>query len=151
MNRLAMFTRGRVAVLTIVATAVLISLFAVHPVSAQERPTLFITPPTDSFQTYLSAAFLKKAVPVAVMMTADHAVLVLTAANEDRKARVEGSEIAKCALFAIGCNHVTNIETSVQLTKGDAVVWSYTSNERNKKNLAEDIAKHLKSEYFQKR
>jgi hypothetical protein len=123
--------------------AVALALFA-SVASALERPTLFITPTADGFETYLTAALLKKEVPITVVLKADNAGLVLTSASGDRNSRVEGGEIAKCAIFLIGCGHVMNAETSVQLTKGEAVVWSYTANEKNRQNLAEDIAKHLK-------
>jgi len=53
------------------------------------------------------------------------------------------------------CNGIEDRgSTSVQLVKGETVVWSYSVDkgrgQKNRQSLAEAIAKHLKDEYFHK-
>jgi hypothetical protein len=48
-------------------------------VVAQERPTLFIIPTEDNFETYLTAAVVKKGVPVTITAKPEGATYVLKA------------------------------------------------------------------------
>ena len=57
-----MFRRSIVA-----AVSALAVLLVSTSSTAQDRKTLYITPTSDSFETYLAAAMLKKAVPVTVV------------------------------------------------------------------------------------
>jgi hypothetical protein len=131
-----------------------LGIFAIRgEASQQDNPTLFITPTTDSFEVYLSAAMTKKKVPVSVVIKEDHATLVLKASAVDIQQQSTGSKIARC-LFAYCAGMEDRGSTSVQLLKGDTVVWSYSVNkgrgQKNRQSLAEAVASHLKDEYFHK-
>lgn len=120
---------------------------------AQEKPALFITHTDDNFETYLSAAMIKKNVPVRIIMTEDHADLVLKTQAVEIQQQSTGSKVARC-LFAYCGGIEDRGTTSVQLVKGDEVVWSYSVNkgrgQKNRQSLAEAIAVHLKDEYLTK-
>lgn len=126
-------------------------LFCASVASAQERPTLFVTPTVDNFEVYLSAAIMKKQVPVVVVTKEDGAALVLKASAVDVQKQSAGSKFARC-MFAYCAGIEDSGSTTVQLVKSDTIAWSYSVNKgRGKKNrqaLAEAIAKHLKDEYF---
>ncbi len=129
----------------------MVSLIAAQTASAHERAALFITPTEDNFEVYLSAAMVKKQVPVAVVTKEESATLVLKASAVEVQKQSTGSKVARC-LFAY-CNGIEDRgATSVQLLKGDSVVWSYSVNkgrgQNNRQSLAEAIAKHMKDEYF---
>lgn len=115
------------------------------------RPTIFITPTDDNFEVYLSAAMMKKGVPVTIRTKPDGADLVLQASEVEIQKQSTGSKVARC-LFAYCAGMEDRGVTSVQLLKGDTVAWSYSVNkgrgQKNRQSLAEAIAKHLKSDYF---
>jgi len=119
--------------------------------SVSGRPTLFITPTEDSFETYLSAAMIKKQVPVTVVTNEDGASLVLKAGTVQIEKQSTGSKFARC-MFAYCAGIEDRGATTVQILKGDRVEWSYSVNkgrgQKNRQSLAEAIAKHLKDEYF---
>lgn len=123
-------------------------------VVAQDRPTIYITPTPDNFETYLSAAIIKKEVPVTVVTKEESASLVLKASAVEIQQQSTGSKVARC-IFA-SCSGIEDRgSTTVQLVKGDAVVWSYSVNkgrgQKNRQSLAEAIAKHLKDDYLKKK
>jgi hypothetical protein len=119
--------------------------------SAQDRPTLFITPTEDNFEVFLAAAMAKKDVPVTVVIKEESASLVLHASAVDIQKQSTGSKVARC-LFAYCAGMEDRGVTTVRLVKGDTVAWSYSVNkgrgQKNRQSLAEAIAKHMKSEYF---
>jgi hypothetical protein len=117
--------------------------------SAQDRPTLFITPTGDHFEVYLAAALTKKHVPVVLVTDAGSATLVITSIQSPDKT-VDGAAIARCAVILFSCGRIVTKETAVQLLKGDIIVWSYAANQKNLKSSAEDIAKHMTKDYFHK-
>jgi hypothetical protein len=121
--------------------------------SAQEHAALFITPTQDNFEVYLSAAMVKKQVPVTVVTKEENAALVLKASAVEIQQQSTGAKFARC-LFAYCAGIEDRGATSVQLLKSDTVVWSYSVNkgrgQKNRQSLAEAIAKHMKDEYFHK-
>jgi hypothetical protein len=138
--------------LILVAVSVLV-LLAGTSTLAQDRATLYITPTSDGFETYLAAAMIKKGVPVTVVTKEQGANLVLKAAAVEIQQQSTGSKIARC-MFAYCSGIEDRGTTTVQVVKNDAVVWSYSVNkgrgQKNKQSLAEAIAKHLKDEYFRR-
>jgi len=137
----------------LVLVLMLLALAAVATIGQTEKPTLYITPTTDGFEVYLSAAMVKKQVPVVVVTKEDGATLVLKASVVEIQQQSTGSKVARC-LFAYCAGIEDRGTTSVQLQKGDTVAWSYSVNkgrgQKNRQSLAEAIAKHLKDEYFRK-
>lgn len=116
-------------------------------------PTLHVTPSDDGFHTYVTAALLKKKVPVTVVTKADGAQYILTASEVTVEEVSTGSKVVKC-LFASCAGTENKASTSAQLTEGDAVVWSYAVNKgrgaKNLQSMAESIAEHLKDDYLKK-
>jgi hypothetical protein len=135
----------------ILAAAMVTSIAA--PVVAQTVPTLYIAPTEDNFEVYLSAAMMKKDVPVMVTTKQEGASLVLKSSAVDIQKQSTGSKIARC-LFAYCAGMEDRGVTSVQVLRGDIVVWSYSVNkgrgQKNRQSLAEAVAKHFKSDYLQK-
>jgi len=135
----------------IITTALIIGSLAV--LRAQEKPRLYITPTEDGFETYLSAAMIKKEVPVTLVTKQDGATLILKATTVEIQQQSTGSKFARC-LFAYCAGIEDRGATSVQLLKGDEVAWSYSVNkgrgQKNRQSLAEAIAKHMKDDYFHK-
>jgi hypothetical protein len=130
---------------------------ALEPQASSQRnvhsqgPTLYIKPGEDGFETYVAAAVIKKQVPVTLVTKEEGATYVLKAAKVEIQPQSTGSKIARC-LFAY-CNGMEDRGlASVQLVKGDAIVWSYSVNkgrgQKNRQSLAEAIAKHMKDEVF---
>jgi hypothetical protein len=117
--------------------------------SAQEPLTVFITPTADNFEVYLSAAIVKKKVPVTVVTLADGAAMTLRASEVEIQKQSTGSKVARC-LFAYCAGIEDSGSTTVQLVRDNKVVWSYSANKgrgkKNRQSLAEAIAKHMKSE-----
>jgi hypothetical protein len=118
---------------------------------AQERLALFITPTADNFEVYLSAAMVKKGVPVTVVTKEELAGLVLKASAVDVQKQSTGAKFARC-MFAYCAGIEDRGATTVQVIQNDAVVWSYSVNkgrgQKNRQALAEAIAKHLKNDFF---
>ena len=118
---------------------------------AQERPTLFITPTSDNFEVYLSAAMVKKQVPVSVVTKEEGATFVLKASAVAIEKQSGASKFARC-MFAYCAGIADSGSTTVRVVKGDRVEWSYSVNkgrgQKNRQALAEAIAKHLKNDYF---
>lgn len=85
---------------------------------AQERATLFITPTDDHFDVYLSAAVLKKQVPVRVVTNEESATFVLKSTAVEIQEQSTGSKVARC-LFAYCAGIEDRGLASVQLLKSD--------------------------------
>ena len=118
---------------------------------AQESPALFITPTDDNLEAFLSAAIINKQVPVAVVSKEELATLVLTVSPADSPPPSGAARFVRC-IVGYCASPKDRGATSVQLTKGDTVVWSRTvkkgRGEKNRQSLAEAIAKQLKADYF---
>src|SRR4051794_23879028 len=85
--------------------------------AAQERPRLYITPTEDGFDTYLTAAMIKKEVPVVLVTKEDAASLILKANAVEIQQQSTGSKFTRC-LFAYCAGIEDRGTTSVQLLKG---------------------------------
>jgi len=122
-----------------------------HPSVYSRVPTLYIKPGDDGFETYVAAAVIKKQVPVTLVTSKEGATYVLQAAKVEIQEQSTGSKLTRC-LFAYCAGIEDRGLASVQLTKGDAIVWSYSVNkgrgQKNRQSLAEAIAKHMKDEVF---
>jgi len=136
----------------------LIALLTV-PALAQEpappagKPTVFIRPTDDGFQTFLAAAMVKKQVPVTVTIKEEGATYILETTGIEETKVGTGTKVVNC-LFANCAGNEDKGSTSVQLLRGDEVAWSYSVNkgrgQKNKQSLAEAIAKNLKKQFFDK-
>ena len=119
----------------------------------QRQPSLYIPPTGDGFEVYLTAAMVKKEVPVAVLDHEEGATYVLKAAKIETKQVGGGTKLVNC-LFLYCAGNEDKGNTAVQLVESGTIKWSYSVNkgrgEKNMQSMAEAIAKHLKSEFFKK-
>ena len=115
--------------------------------------TIYVTPQADDFHVYLTAALKKKDVPLSITTKPDGADFVLTASLVKTHEQSSGSKIARC-LFAYCAGIEDSGNTSVQLTQGDLIIWSYAVNkgrgQKNMQSLAEAVAVHVKDDYHKK-
>jgi hypothetical protein len=129
----------------------LVTMLLLAQAPVQETRTLYITPTEDNFEVYIAAAMTKKKVPVTVTKNIEEADFVLTTTGVEIQKQSTGSKIARCLFLYCG-----GIEdrgsTSIEVTQGDTVVWSYSVNkgrgQKNRQSLAEAIAKHFKSDFL---
>ena len=135
-----------------IATAALFAAGALAALGAEARPTIFIEP-QGGFESYISAAIVKKGVPAGVTVNKDSATFLLTSKVE-QKEESGASKVARC-LFAYCAGIDGNQTATVQLVnvKTQEVAWAYNVRKQGSKNYqssAEAIAKHLKN-FFEKR
>lgn len=127
--------------------------FAARRSSAE--PTLFIQA-DPNFATALSAAMIKKHVPVVVVEDKTKAEYILQSAAVDSKNESGAGKIARC-LFAdcIGMNGYSEVSVRLIEQGSSAVVWAYQVRKANSgplgiQSMSEAIAKHLKNDYLKK-
>ncbi len=132
---------------------VTLPMAAQQPLAQSEKPSLFVKTAEDGFENYIAAAIIKKKVPVRLVTKEEGADFVLIASAVEVKKVSTGAKVVNCLFLNCGGN-ADKGNTSVQLTRGDEIVWSYSVNkgrgEKNRQSLAESIAKHLKSDFFDK-
>ena len=104
---------------------------------------VFITPIEGGFDTYLSAALVKKEVPLTVVTIKEKADFEITAIAESEKAGW-----AKMAFLGSGQSNEQASMKVVNLKTG-VVAFAYAANKgsatRGKQSAAESCAKHLKA------
>jgi len=120
--------------------------------AAEGKATIYIEP-QEGFESYISAAIIKKNVPAAVTTNKEVAAFYLISKVE-QKEESGASKVARC-LFAYCAGIDGNQTATVQLVnaKTQEVVWAYNVRKGGSKNYqssAEAIAKHLK-QHFEKR
>jgi hypothetical protein len=103
---------------------------------------LFIEP--NEFGLALSAAVLKKHVPVATVTdaeTADFAVRTTSSATQEKT----GERVTKLILFGGFAGSGRRFEASVTITNRDGViVFAHNTKKENSQSAAENVAKELK-------
>jgi hypothetical protein len=124
------------------------SSFAVEP-----RLAIFIEP-QEGFDSYISAAIVKKQVPASVTVNKEAATHLLTSRVQEKE-ESGASKVARC-LFAYCAGINGNQTATVQLidAKTSEVVWADNVRKGGSKNYqssAEAIAKHLKNFLSKKR
>ena len=133
-------------------TVLLLTMLFIAQAPAQ--PTLYITPTEDNFEVFVTAAMTKKKVPVTVTKNPDSADFILTTTGVEVQKQSTGSKVVRC-LFAYCAGIEDRGLTSVEVTQGDLVVWSYSVNkgrgQKNRQSLAEAIAKHFKDDFLKNR
>lgn len=105
---------------------------------------LFIAP-SEGFESYLSAAPVKKHTPVQVTSDQGEAQYVLSFVV-DRREESTGAKVARC-LFAYCAGIAGTQSVSVQVFKGSDLVWAYNvmkPSAVNSQSTAEAVAKHFK-------
>lgn len=110
-------------------------------------PRIYI-PPQDGFESYLSAAIVKKHVPAVVTQNKDDAQFVLTSAVE-AKEESTGSKVARCLfMYCAGAEGTQTASVQLVNARTQEVAWAYNvrkGSARAYQSTAEAVAKHLKS------
>ncbi|MFN3326835.1 MAG: hypothetical protein ACK5AZ_25360 [Bryobacteraceae bacterium] len=129
-----------------VAVGFLVAFLQGAPLFGQGSPRIYIEP-QDGFESYISAAIVKKRVLAVVTRSKDEAHFHLTSAIV-AKEESAGSKVARC-LFMYCAGMEGSQTATVQLinAKTQEVAWAYNVRKGSAKayqSSAEAIAKHLK-------
>jgi hypothetical protein len=128
-----------------------LSLRAESPVP----PSVFIEA-DNGFATAITAAMMKKHVPVVVVAEREGAKYVLKAAPVDSRDESGAGKVARCLfLDCIGMNGSSEVSVTLTRAVDATVVWAYQVRKANSgpiavQSLSEAIAKHLKDDYLKK-
>lgn len=109
-------------------------------------PRIYL-PPQEGFESYISAAIVKKHVPAVVTQDKEEAQFVLTSAV-DAKRESTGSIVARCLfLYCAGAAGTQTATVQLVNAKTHEVAWAYNVQKASAaayQSTAEAIAKHLK-------
>ena len=150
-NRISCFSLSSFSIAVIVG--VFLGLGQPAPVQGQPlAPRIYIAP-QEGFESYISAAIIKKQVPAVVTQNKTEAQFLLTSSVLSKE-ETTGSKIARC-LFMYCAGVQGNQTATVQLVniKTGEVAWAYNVRKGGAQayqSTAEAIAKHLK-EFLTKR
>lgn len=141
---------------------VAIVLFATG-VAAQDKPRVYIdaTDTVDAsnsqhkgkqvdFGAALSAALLKKQVPVTVVTDKSKAHWIVKSTSSQKEDGT-GTKIAKMAL--LGSSNFTKFEGTIQVVdvESSGILYAYNVKKGNFQSAAEAFAKHFKGDYLEKK
>ena len=103
------------------------------------------------FGSALSAALLKKEVPVVVVTDQSKAQWIIKSASSQKEDNT-GTKIAKLALLG-GVARFTQFEGTIQVidSVSSAVLYAYNVKKGNFQSAAEAFAKHFKGDYLEKK
>jgi hypothetical protein len=148
-----------------VATAVVMVAMAVVPIAGQqlERPRVYIESGTTvdgsnskdkakqvDFGAALSAAIIKKAVPVTVVTDKTKAMWTIQS-ESSQKEDSTGTKVAKILVW--GGGSFTKFEGTIRVIDNatSAILYAYSVKKGNFQSAAEAFAKHFKNDYLYKR
>ena len=130
----------------------LVFLLAFTPLASPAESRKMFIEPQNGFESYISAAIVKKQVPVMMIGNRDDAELLLTSSVEGQQ-ESGASKFARCAFaWCLGINGTQTASVQLVDRKTTQVLWGYNVRKQGAKNYqssAEAIAKHLK-EYLSK-
>jgi len=122
-------------------------LLAIPTVVGQGGSARIFIEPQGGFESYLSAALVKKQVPAVVTQDKEAADFVLTSAviaNEEST----GSKVARCLfLYCAGMQGTQSATVQLVRAKTQEVAWAYSVKKASAtayQSSAEAVAKHLK-------
>ncbi len=112
--------------------------------------TVYIVP--GEFSAAISAAMIKKGVPVTVTLDELTAEYRLTAETEAKREGT-GERVAKVLMLGAFAGSGQSRDTSVIVTRvaDNAMVWAYNTRKPNAQSAAEGVAKHFKNHISGKR
>ena len=114
-------------------------------------PRIYIEP-QNGFESYLSAAIVKKHVPAVVTTNKEDTLFVLTSAVVSKEEST-GSKVARCLfLYCAGAEGMQTATVQLINYKTQEVAWAYNVQKASAsayQSTAEAVAKHLK-EFFEK-
>lgn len=140
--------------LTSLFALALCSLVALQ-IDAQSSATLFVQA-SGGFSTALTAAIVKKHVPIVVTADEEKAQYTLQAVPVDSKDESGAGKVARCMfLDCVGVNGYSEVSVELVRNRDKAIVWAYQVRKANSgpmgiQSLSEAIAKHLKNDYLDK-
>lgn len=109
-------------------------------------PRIYI-PAQGGFESYLSAAIVKKHVPAVVTQVKDDAKFILTSAVI-AKEESTGSKVARCLfMYCAGAEGIQTATVQLVDAKTQEIAWAYNVRKGSAKayqSTAEAVAKHLK-------
>jgi hypothetical protein len=115
-------------------------------VTSAGAPRIYI-PPQEGFESYISAAIVKKHVPAVVTQDQEEAQFLLTS-SVDAKRESTGSIVARCLfLYCAGAAGTQTATVQLVNAKSHEVAWAYNVQKASAQayqSTAEAIAKHLK-------
>lgn len=130
----------------LVGIGILLALLQASPLFAQGAPRIYVEE-QDGFESYITAAIVKKRVPAVVTRNKEEAHFHLTSAVTTKEESA-GSKVARC-LFMYCAGMEGSQTATVQLINASTqeVAWAYNVRKGSAKayqSSAEAIAKHLK-------
>jgi hypothetical protein len=119
--------------------------------STGSSPRIFIEP-QNGFESFVSAAIVKKHVPAVVTQNKEDAVYILTSAVVSKEEST-GSKVARCLfLYCAGAAGIQTATVQLISSKTQEVAWAYNVQKASAsayQSTAEAVAKHLK-EFLEK-
>jgi hypothetical protein len=116
-------------------------------------PVKIYLEPQNGFESYISAAIVKKHTPVVVTRNKDEAQYMLTSAVNTREEST-GGKIARCLfVYCLGMDGIQTATVQLVDIKTQEVAWAYNVRKASAnafQSTAEAIAKHLKG-FLEKR
>lgn len=102
------------------------------------------------FGSALTAALVKKQVPVVVVTDSEKAQWTIKSVSSQREDST-GTKVAKILMF--GGGGFTKFEGTIQVIDNEstAILYAYNVKKGNFQSAAESFAKHFKSDYLEKR
>lgn len=122
---------------------------------AQSKPAVYVQA-SATFGPALTAAIMKKHVPVTVVGDKAHAEYLLEAAPVLSKDETGAGKIARCVfLDCVGMNGFSSASAELVRASDGAIVWAYQVRKASSgplaiQSLSEAIAKHLKKDYLRR-
>ena len=131
--------------------SVLLVLTFASLATAQDLPTVHISPTEEGFEVYMAAAIRRRRDPSTSSRKPRTAEYVLKAARVEEEKVIDGKRLVNC-LFAYCAGNEDKASVSVTLVRDGKLVWSYAVNKgrgsKNRQSMAEAVAKHMKDDYF---
>jgi hypothetical protein len=127
----------------IVAALSAVAAWAVEPSASNVQPKVYVAPMAGGFETYVSAAIMKKGVPVTVVADRNLADYEISGDAESKK--------AGWAKIIFTGSIQSDDEASIRMVniKTGEMAFAYAVNKKNsfrgKQSAAESCAKHLKN------
>jgi hypothetical protein len=134
---------------TLVTTIAVVSLSVINAItcfgqSARIQPGALVYIEDGELTQALSAAILKKKVPVQLTMDRDHAQYIMTSVTAADAEKV-GERIAKVVILGAFAGPGKSRDTSISvIDRNGIVLFAYTTRKVGVQSASEGVAKHLK-------
>lgn len=129
-------------------TTVAVFLLAASGLAAESPalPRIYVEP-QEGFESFISAAIVKKQVPAVVTRNKEYASFIITSKVVEKEENI-GSVVARCVFaYCIGIQGSQTATVQLVDATNQEVAWAYNvkkGGSNNYQSSAEAIAKHLK-------